>query len=121
MAALIRDVLVRLQPRVDIAAEAIPHVASCILREQVDAQVSRPDRVRLRGHQVTPVLESRGRAGESEREQQAEQGKHGAFRRGKAFRQAVRVVVQPGQTKATADFGGRQECERAAPRSAARP
>ena len=69
--------LVCLDPRVHVAAEQVAHRRLCAVRQQADAQVGSTDVVGFLHDQTAAFIEARGRAGEGEGDEQAQQRKYG--------------------------------------------
>src|SRR4029077_12816475 len=81
-------------------------------REQVEPEVGRTDVVGLLDDQLPPRVESAGRAGEGESDQQPQDREHRPIHRADTLRLAGGVVAQPPDADATTDLQEEQHAQK---------
>jgi hypothetical protein len=86
------DVAIDAEPHVDVAPKAVWKRRLQVGRNQVDSQVSRPDRVGLLDDQVPARVEARRRSREGERDEQPKKPEDRALDRADALAGALRII-----------------------------
>src|SRR6266850_6629550 len=100
----VRNLPVGLDPRVQVVPEALAQRRLEVGGEHVEPEVGRADMVGLLDDQLPPRVESGGRSGEGERDEEPQHGEDRAVDRADALGGGARIVLQSPEAEAAADL-----------------